>query len=111
MAPLYATAASRHLDILHTVFTNFKLDHERIPRNARRAVLAAGPDITRLSALHLLSRRSLTVDHTQSVTLGVIVAYVVIIALLWNLPYVRWSLWPFKVSANQGLPMTFDRAC
>jgi hypothetical protein len=103
MAPLYATAASRHLDILHTVFANFKLDHERIPRNARRAVLAADPDIARLSALHLLSRRSMTVNHTQSVTLGVIVAYVAVIALLWNLPYVRWSLWPFKVSANQGL--------
>jgi hypothetical protein len=101
MAPLYATAASRHLDILHTVFTNFKLD------NARRAVLAAGPDIARLSTLHLLSRRSMTVDHTQSVTLGVIVAYVVIIALLWNLPYVRWSLWPFKVSANQGAADNF----
>lgn len=24
-------------------------------------------------------------------------AYVVVIALLWNLPYVRWSLWPFKM--------------
>ena len=102
MAPLYATATSRHLGILHTVFANFKLDHERIPRNARRAVLAAGPDIARLSALHLLSRRGMTVNHTQSVTLGVIVAYVAVIALLWNLPYVRWSLWPFKVSANQG---------
>jgi hypothetical protein len=27
----------------------------------------------------------------------VIAAYVVVIALLWNLPYVRWVLWPFKV--------------
>jgi hypothetical protein len=111
MAPLYATAASRHLDILHIVFANFKLDHERIPQNARRAVLAADPDIARLSALHFLSRRSMTVNHTQSVTLGVIVAYVVVIALLWNLPYVRWSLWPFKVSANQRLSISFDRAC
>jgi uncharacterized membrane protein YccC len=108
MAPLYATAASRHLDILHTVFAYFKLDHEQIPRNARRAVLAAGPDIARASALHLLSRRSMTVNHTQSVTLGVIVAYVVVIALLWNLPYIRWSLWPFKVSANQGPSTTFE---
>ena len=111
MAPLYAAAASRHLDILHTVFADFKLDHERIPQNARRAVLEACPDIARLSALHLLSRRSMTVNHTQSVTLGVIVAYVVVIALLWNLPYVRWSLWPFKVSVNQGLLITFDQAC
>jgi hypothetical protein len=99
MAPLYATAASRHLYILHTLFTYFELGHEGIPRKARRA---ADPDIATLSTLHFLSRRSMTVDHTQSVTLGVIVAYVVVIALLWNLPYVRWSLWPFKVSANQG---------
>jgi hypothetical protein len=37
------------------------------------------------------------VNHTQGVTLGVIAAYVVVIALLWNLPYVRWVLWPFKM--------------
>ena len=48
-------------------------------------------------AHNLLSRRSLAVNSTQKVTLGVIVAYAVVIALLWNLPYVRWSLWPFKV--------------
>lgn len=46
---------------------------------------------------HLL-KRDLTVNHTQAVTLGVMAAYVVAIALLWNLPYVRWTLWPFKVS-------------
>ena len=61
-----------------------------------RAVVAAGPDLARLSASHL-SRRSLTVNNTQAVTLGIIAVYVVVIALLWNLPYVRWSLWPFKV--------------
>ncbi|KAL4897569.1 peptidase M50B-like-domain-containing protein [Aspergillus ambiguus] len=44
-----------------------------------------------------LATRDLTVNHTQSVTLGVMAAYVVVIALLWNLPYVRWSLWPFKM--------------
>lgn len=44
-----------------------------------------------------LAERSLTVNHTQAVTLGVMAAYVVAIALLWNLPYIRWSLWPFKV--------------
>lgn len=42
-------------------------------------------------------RRELTVTDTQKVTLGVIAAYVVIIAILWNVPYVRWSLWPFKM--------------
>ncbi|KAL2850700.1 peptidase M50B-like-domain-containing protein [Aspergillus pseudoustus] len=45
-----------------------------------------------------LYKRDLTVNHTQAVTLGVMGAYVVVIALLWNLPYVRYSLWPFKVS-------------
>ena len=60
---------------------------------ARRALVTAGP-----AAAHELGRRGLTVNHTQGVTLGVIIAYVVVIALLWNLPYVRWVLWPFKVS-------------
>jgi len=59
--------------------------------------VAAGPDIVKLSAQNLLLRRSLTVNSTQKVTLGVIVAYTVAIALLWNLPYVRWSLWPLKM--------------
>ena len=45
-----------------------------------------------------LLKRDLSVNHTQAVTLGVMAAYVVVIALLWNLPYVRWCLWPFKVS-------------
>ncbi|KAK0108044.1 hypothetical protein ONS95_002869 [Cadophora gregata] len=65
-------------------------------RHARMAVRAAGPDIARLSAHHL-QRRALTVNSTQRVTLGVIAAYTVIIALLWNIPYIRWSLWPFKM--------------
>lgn len=47
---------------------------------------------------HLMKRGTLSVNHTQAVTLGVMAVYVVVIALLWNLPYVRWSLWPFKVS-------------
>lgn len=45
----------------------------------------------------LAARAELTVTDTQKVTLGVIAAYVVIIAVLWNVPYVRWSLWPFKM--------------
>lgn len=49
-------------------------------------------------APHLTKRGALSVNHTQAVTLGVMAVYVVVIALLWNLPYVRWSLWPFKVS-------------
>jgi hypothetical protein len=60
---------------------------------ARRALVTTAPAL----ASHHFERRGLTVNHTQGVTLGVICAYVVIIALLWNLPYVRWVLWPFKV--------------
>ncbi|KAH7171479.1 peptidase M50B-like-domain-containing protein [Dactylonectria macrodidyma] len=47
---------------------------------------------------HGLLRRDLAnPNHTQKVTLGVIAAYVVIIAILWNVPYVRMVLWPFKM--------------
>ncbi|EKD20926.1 uncharacterized protein L3040_005861 [Drepanopeziza brunnea f. sp. 'multigermtubi'] len=65
-------------------------------RSVRRAAVAAGPDIATLGVRHL-QRRALTVNDTQKVTLGVIAAYTVGIALLWNLPYLRWSLWPFKM--------------
>lgn len=58
----------------------------------RTAITAA-----HLTTTTLLSRRALTVNSTQKVTLGVIAAYTVAIALLWNLPYIRWSLWPFKM--------------
>lgn len=65
--------------------------------NAKRATLIAAPHVARLATRDVLLKRSLSVNHTQQVTLGIIVAYTVVIALLWNLPYVRWSLWPFKV--------------
>ena len=55
-------------------------------------------------AVHMaphLAQRSLTVNHTQAITLGVMAVYVVVIALLWNLPYVRYSLWPFKVDISR----------
>lgn len=81
----------------------------------RSAVAAAGPLLARRAAEHLqqrgaaeaaaaaagyhhLAARGLTVSNTQKVTLGVIAAYIVAIALLWNIPYVRTVLWPFKVS-------------
>ncbi|EMD01269.1 hypothetical protein BAUCODRAFT_29714 [Baudoinia panamericana UAMH 10762] len=60
----------------------------------RRAMVTAGPVLIRD---HLLSGRNLSVRGAQGVTLGVIAAYVVIIALLWNIPYVRYVLWPFKM--------------
>lgn len=62
----------------------------------KRTIMAPLPATAVSAGLYLL-KRDLTVDHTQAVTLGVMAAYVVVIALLWNLPYVRWSLWPFKV--------------
>jgi len=62
----------------------------------RSAIAAAAPLLARESVAHL-ERRGLTVTDTQKVTLGVIAAYVVGIALLWNIPYVRNVLWPFKV--------------
>lgn len=43
-------------------------------------------------------------NHTQRVTLGVIAAYVVGIAILWNVPYLRMVLWPFKVSGELYQP-------
>jgi hypothetical protein len=48
----------------------------------------------------VLHRRNLDVNSTQKVTLGIIAVYVVVIALLWNIPYVRNVLWPFKVSLS-----------
>ena len=56
-----------------------------------------------LLARHLILQRGLTVNKTQGITLGIIAVYVVVIALLWNIPYVRWSLWPFKVSDIDAL--------
>ncbi|KAJ5233143.1 hypothetical protein N7468_006099 [Penicillium chermesinum] len=50
-----------------------------------------------LDAAPHLVQRSLTVNHTQAITLGIMAVYVVAIALLWNLPYVRYVLWPFKM--------------
>ncbi|PVH80463.1 hypothetical protein DL98DRAFT_515352 [Cadophora sp. DSE1049] len=82
------------IHVARTLFTSESLSGGL--RHARMAVRTAGPDLARLSAHHL-QRRALTVNSTQKVTLGVIAAYTVVIALLWNLPYIRWSLWPFKM--------------
>lgn len=64
---------------------------------AGRALLTAGPALAQ-PHLHHLQRRGLSVNHTQGVTLGVLIAYIGIIAILWNVPYIRWVLWPFKVN-------------
>ena len=72
--------------------------NRNIAKLARRALVTAGQAVAS-QASHHFERRGLSVNHTQGVTLGVIAAYVVVIALLWNLPYVRWVLWPFKLCA------------
>lgn len=52
--------------------------------------------------INALARRDLqNPNHTQQVTLGIIGVYVVVIAILWNVPYVRMVLWPFKVCQNE----------
>ena len=67
------------------------------PSPALRLAVRSAVAAVHLTTTTLLSRRALTVNSTQKVTLGVIAAYTVAIALLWNLPYIRWSLWPFKM--------------
>ena len=59
-------------------------------------------------AIHLLTlhRRNLDMSSTQKVTLGIIAVYVVVIAILWNIPYVSKILWPFKVGPP---PRSADR--
>ncbi|KAG8532337.1 uncharacterized protein KY384_003978 [Bacidia gigantensis] len=78
MAPTESQVFARSLDALNSAAMNIV--------HARR-------EITQPK----LNRRGLDVNSTQKATLGVIVAYIVVIALLWNLPYVRWVLWPFKM--------------
>jgi len=60
----------------------------------RAAALTTAPHLVNRS---LQRRDGLTVNDAQKVTLGIIAAYVVAIAILWNVPYVRWVLWPFKM--------------
>jgi hypothetical protein len=69
---------------------------------AKRAIVVAAPEMARLSA------RGLSVNHTQSITLGIIVLYVAVIGILWNIPYVKYSLWPFKVvnPHSSSLPLS-----
>jgi hypothetical protein len=67
------------------------------------AVRSTAPHVARMSTAAattsavVLSRRELTVNDAQKVTLGIIAAYIVAIAILWNVPYIKWVLWPFKV--------------
>ncbi|KAK3702136.1 hypothetical protein LTR37_015111 [Vermiconidia calcicola] len=49
------------------------------------------------ATIAVLAQRDLTIKGAQGVTLGVIAAYIVGIAILWNIPYLRYVLWPFKM--------------
>lgn len=69
-----------------------------ILRGAKAVTVVAGAGVAKVVARDVVSRRDLTVtSDSQKVTLGIIAVYVVVIAILWNVPYVRWSLWPFKM--------------
>ena len=92
----------RNLEVLRSLLTEEPVK-KQILRNAKRAAVAAGPG----AAQHLL-RRSLKVNDAQKVTLGIIAVYIVVIALLWNIPVLRWSLWPFKVSYYPALKMHLE---
>ena len=88
-----------HTQIMAPIVEKSAAFTQPLVRSAKAAVVAAGPSVAKLANREVLSRRDLSVtSDSQKVTLGVIAAYIVAIALLWNLPFVRWSLWPFKVS-------------
>ncbi|TGJ81713.1 hypothetical protein E0Z10_g7048 [Xylaria hypoxylon] len=71
---------------------------EYLIRGTKAAVVVAGAEAARVASRDVVSRRDLSVtSDSQKVTLGIIALYVVVIAILWNVPYVKWSLWPFKM--------------
>lgn len=86
------------------ILIKFTIDHNIRGERRPKIHTSAGPSPAMAPTPYdhdldsTILRRSITnVNHTQAVTLGIIALYVVVIALLWNLPYIRWSLWPFKV--------------
>lgn len=58
-------------------------------------------DVSTALKVALAARDLAHPDHTQQVTLGVIAAYAVGIAILWNVPYLRMILWPFKARSTR----------
>ncbi|KAI0434923.1 peptidase M50B-like-domain-containing protein [Xylaria sp. FL1042] len=67
-------------------------------KGVKAAIVVVGAELARVTSRDAVSRRDLSVtSDSQKVTLGIIALYVVVIAILWNVPYVRWSLWPFKM--------------
>ncbi|KAK4225032.1 peptidase M50B-like-domain-containing protein [Podospora fimiseda] len=67
------------------------------PTSRKLARAVALSTIPHLTSRSLQKRDGLTVTDAQKVTLGIIAAYIVAIAILWNVPYIRWVLWPFKM--------------
>ena len=80
MAPVFATGVTEYLT-----------------RGAKSAAIVAGAEAARIATRDVVRRDLSVTSDSQKVTLGIIAVYVVVIAILWNVPYVRWSLWPFKV--------------
>jgi hypothetical protein len=78
---------------------------ETLGKLARRALVSAVPALAQ-PHVHHFARRGLAVNHTQAITLGIIGVYVVVIAILWNVPYVRYVLWPFKVRLQVHFSVT-----
>ncbi|GAA6060842.1 hypothetical protein JCM10212_005260 [Sporobolomyces blumeae] len=73
-------------------------DHELEKRSAVEGLEGLSVAGGGAAGVATLGRRStLEPNSTQSVTLGVIGAYVVVIAILWNVPYVEKILWPWKI--------------
>lgn len=65
---------------------------------AKRAALITSTTSLLSAHHHILSARDLTLkSDTQKITLGIIFAYILAIFILWNVPYLRYSLWPFKM--------------
>lgn len=60
---------------------------------ARKALLFSASALSS----HELTKRDLSVRGAQGVTIGAIAAYTVGIAILWNVPYLHYVLWPFKM--------------
>ena len=87
------------IDLLSSLFCSLAISIVMAPliESLVNSVLARRDVYSTISGA-ALTRRDLSVNGTQRVTLGIIAVYVVVIAILWNIPYVRYVLWPFKVS-------------
>ncbi|PFH59261.1 hypothetical protein XA68_12601 [Ophiocordyceps unilateralis] len=60
-------------------------------------LLSVRHDADQTTTSWLFARHLEHPSSSQQLTLGVIAVYVVAIAILWNVPYLRMVLWPFKM--------------